>query len=128
MLLAAALHLLLLEPPLSQRPIWELNDSQLCEAAHQLAGRPLSNDGDVPLIEFGAWEVECGPRVLRIPLLVLDRRLDAVIVEAFARPDFCEAPNLVMFWNRGWHFEIRFQFSDGATATARPCEAARGMR
>ena len=122
MILAAGLLLSLADPPLSQRPIWDLNDSELCEAARQTTRLPRFNDWDVPLIDFGAWEVECEPRVLRIPLTVLDSRLDPIIVEAFTRPDFCEEPNLVMFWNRGWHFEIRFRFSDGTTELTRPCE------
>ena len=122
MILTAGALLSLLEPSLSQTPLWELNDSQLCEAAHQTARLPSSNASGVPLLDFGPWEVECEPRVLRIPITVLDPRLDPIIVEAFARPDFCDAPNLVMFWNRGWHFEIRFRFSNGTTELTRPCE------
>jgi hypothetical protein len=124
MILIAGALLALPPPALSERPIWELNDSQLCEAAHQVMGLPSSNVADVPTVDFGDWEIDCEARVLRIPMTVLDPRLDPIIVERFTRPPFCDEPNLVMFWNRGWHFEVRFRFTDGSTELTRPCEGA----
>lgn len=122
---AAQALLLFLALPLSQRPIWELNDSQICEAAHQMSQLPSSKVPGNSLVEIGEWEVECEPRVLRLPLTVLDPRADNSIVEAFARPEFCQASNLVAFWNRGWHLELQFRFTDGTSALKRPCEYAR---
>lgn len=112
-------------PPLSQRPIWELDDAQMCEAARQATRLPQSNVPDLPIIDFGAWEVDCEARVLRMPVTVLDPSLDPVIVEAFGRPAFCDAPNLVMLWNRGWRLELRFRFTDGTSELTRPCDRPR---
>ncbi|MEA3009637.1 MAG: hypothetical protein QOJ91_1329 [Sphingomonadales bacterium] len=126
MIFTAAALFLSLAPPLSKRPMWELNDAQMCEAAHQAAQAPTSKVSDVPLINFGAWEVDCEARVLRITITVLDPRLDRLIVESFSHPDFCDAPNLVMFRNRGWRFEMQFRFTDGTAEITRPCEGPGG--
>jgi hypothetical protein len=74
-------------------------------------------------LDFGKWEVDCEARVLRMPLTVVEPGADRMVAEAFTRPDFCDAPNLGMLWSRGWHFEMRFRFSDGSTEITRPCDA-----
>ena len=114
---------LLLSVPLSQRPIQELSDAELCQAARDMIASPVAAIEDVDPIHFHQWAVDCDARLLRINASVTDARVDERMFSVvFTRPPFCTEPNLVEFWGRGWHFELRVRFTDGTVRDFRPCE------